>query len=330
VRFSQEIKRTLESYFAKLTRAAINVPELIAREGCIVNIDYRPYYRFTSRARLEKALNSLIGLIEGVSIDGVVNEKEVNYIEAWLDENSQLRSIHPFTELIPVVDAAIADGILTDEERQNILWLCERLKSAEFFDVVTADMQRLHGLMGGIAADGIITESELRGLSDWLYDHEHLKTCWPYEEVESIITAVLKDKSIDAIEHELLHSFFSEFTVVSNGLAGVSSHKSLSSPAVCAVCPEVTFQGKVFGFTGASARYSRNEFAEIVERLGGIVAGSVSKKLDYLIIGADGNPCWAYACYGRKVEMAVALRKAGARLLLVHEHDFHDAVADCT
>jgi NAD-dependent DNA ligase len=91
----------------------------------------------------------------------------------------------------------------------------------------------------------------------------------------------------------------------------------------------VTFEGKVFGFTGSSAKYSRNEFIEIVEGLGGTVAQAVSKKLDYLIIGADGNPCWAYACYGRKVEMAVALRKAGARILLVHENDFHDAVADC-
>jgi hypothetical protein len=28
------------------------------------------------------------------------------------------------------------------------------------------------------------------------------------------------------------------------------------------------------------------------------------------------------------VEKAVELRRAGSRLLLIHEHDFHDAVAD--
>jgi len=295
-----------------------------------MNIDYRPYYRFTGRARLEKALNSLTGLIEGISIDGVINKKEVAYVEAWLSENRQLQSSHPFSELIPVVDAAIADGILSGDERQNILWLCERLRSVDFFDAATADMQRLHGLMGGIVADGEITEAELRGLADWLYEQEHLKTCWPYEEVESVITTVLRDKTILASNHELLLNFFSEFTAVSgNGVEG-RSHKVLTSPAVCAVCPEVTFEGKIFGFTGSSAKYSRDEFKEIVEGLGGSVAQAVSKKLDYLIIGADGNPCWAYACYGRKVEVAVALRKAGARILLVHEHDFHDAVADCT
>jgi NAD-dependent DNA ligase len=191
-------------------------------------------------------------------------------------------------------------------------------------------MQRLHGLMAGIVADGKITESELRGLADWLYEHEHLKTCWPYEEVESVITTVLKDKGIGDSEHELLHNFFSEFIAISNNYLAEAPHKRQTITAVCAVCPQVVFQGKTFGFTGSSSKCSRNDFAEIVERLGGIVARSVSKKLDYLIIGADGNPCWAYACYGRKVEMAVTLRKAGARILLVHENDFHDAVADCT
>jgi hypothetical protein len=35
---------------------------------------------------------------------------------------------------------------------------------------------------------------------------------------------------------------------------------------------------------------------------------SVVRGLNYLVIGADGNPCWTYACYGRKVEAAVILR----------------------
>jgi NAD-dependent DNA ligase len=96
------------------------------------------------------------------------------------------------------------------------------------------------------------------------------------------------------------------------------------------VCPEVSFEGTKFCFTGASSKYTRADFSALVKRLGGDVVGSVSASLNYLVIGADGNPCWAYACYGRKVEKAVELRKQGARILLVHEHDFHDAVADHT
>lgn len=49
---------------------------------------------------------------------------------------------------------------------------------------------------------------------------------------------------------------------------------------------------------------------------------------DTFIIWLDemekGNPCWAYACYGRKIEKAMELRKKGAQILIVHEADFLD------
>lgn len=292
--------------------------------------DHQHYYQFTGRARLEKSLNSLLGLVEGISIDSMINEAEVGFIRSWLQENHELKNCHPFSELMPVVEKAIADGVLTSEERADILWLCEKLRSADFFDVCTADMQRLHGLLAGIIADGEVTETELRGLVDWLAEHEHLKTCWPYEEVESVITAVLKDGMVSAEEQKVLKNFFSEFVALTDNRTIVSPQVIEGSTIVglCAVCPELAFAGRKFAFTGASDRYLRSQFREVVERLGGTVVGTVSKNVDYLIIGADGNPCWAYSCYGRKVEMAVALRKEGVRILLVHENDFHDAVAD--
>ena len=63
--------------------------------------------------------------------------------------------------------------------------------------------------------------------------------------------------------------------------------------------------------------------------MGGLVYDSVVNDLDYLVIGSGGNPCWAYACYGRKVEAAMRLRiEKGRPVLLVHEYDFLDAVQD--
>jgi len=49
--------------------------------------------------------------------------------------------------------------------------------------MVTADVQRLHALVGGIATDGELAVEEMRDLSDWLAEHEHLMTCWPYDEI---------------------------------------------------------------------------------------------------------------------------------------------------
>ncbi|MEW6514096.1 MAG: BRCT domain-containing protein [Pseudomonadota bacterium] len=292
--------------------------------------DHREYFRFTGRSRLDKAINSLIGLVEGIAIDGSITPDEIGFLRLWLQENTDLRNRHPLNELMPVVEAAIADGVLTDDERQDILWLCEKLRSSEYFDATTADIQRLHALMAGITADGVITETELRGLSDWLAEHDQLRTCWPYDEVDSLVTTVLADGRIDANEHKLLQDFFSEFVAITDNRTIVKPKitEGTSLVGLCAICPEVSFSGTKFCFTGASSKYTRTEFSALVRQLGGDVVGSVSASLNYLVIGADGNPCWAYACYGRKVEKAVELRKQGARILLVHENDFHDAVAD--
>ncbi|HEX5057014.1 MAG TPA: BRCT domain-containing protein [Gammaproteobacteria bacterium] len=135
---------------------------------------------------------------------------------------------------------------------------------------------------------------------------------------------------MDAAEYKLLKKFFSEFTALMDGRTITSPRISEGCNVIglCAVCPEIEFEGSSFCLTGTSFKYTRSEFSKIIQKLGGRIISSVSEKLNYLIIGADGNPCWSYACYGRKVEKAVNLRKAGARILLVHENDFHDAVAD--
>lgn len=292
--------------------------------------DHDAYRKFTGRAEFEKAVNSLLGLIEGIAIDAKINDNEIGFLQEWLDDHSVNSGRHPFNELFPVVKQAIADGILTDDERSDILWLCKRVTSSGYFNAATADMQKLHALVAGIASDGEISVEELKGLSVWLQEHEHLKKCWPYDEVESLVTSVLTDKKISPDEHKLLMGFFGEFV-------SILDNKTIVSPAfldgsnivgLCAVCPEIAFADAVFCLTGQSYKYTRSEFEEIISSLGGKAASGVSKKVNYLIVGADGNPCWAYACYGRKVEKAVELRKAGHPIVIVHENDFHDAISD--
>lgn len=292
--------------------------------------DHAAYIHFTGKAQLEKAINSLIGIVEGISADGRINTTEIGFLENWLNEHQELRGRHPFNELIPVVERALDDGVLSGEEREDILWLSERLRSTEYYDRVTADIQRLHAMVGAIAADGRVIEEELRGLSNWLAEHDHLKTCWPYDEIDSLVTKIMSDGKIDDDEHRIVQGFFSEFIALFDNRTIISPTllEGASLVGLCAVCPEITFSGATFCFTGASSKFTRSEFSQIVSRLGGDVLGGVSAKLNYLVIGADGNPCWAYACYGRKVEKAVELRKQGKRIVIVHENDFHDALAD--
>ena len=62
--------------------------------------------------------------------------------------------------------------------------------------------------------------------------------------------------------------------------------------------------------------------------LGGIPTKRITKKTDYLIVGDNGNSAWAFACYGRKVEKALDMRKNGHTIVLIHEFDFTDIIED--
>lgn len=295
-----------------------------------MNPDHAPYYRFTSKSRLDKTINTLLGIVQGISIDSEINETETRFLQEWVEENRDAKLKHPYNELIPVVETALLDGTITSEEYRDINWLCEKLTSREYYDTITTDLQRLHAIMGGILSDGIIKESELLGLSDWLKKHNYLSTCYPYDEVDALVLSVMADKKISPDEHGMLRSLFSEFTAIHDEkvLKSVPIYDGLSVKGVCAVCPQIVFDQKWFCFTGAFQKHSRTDLKELIYSLGGLFTDSIRKDLDYLVIGSDGNPCWAYACYGRKVEEVVSLRKTGMQVSLVHEYDFLDATMD--
>lgn len=288
--------------------------------------DHAEYIRFSRNARMSKVINSLVGIVEGIAIDSEINRKELAFLHDWVAEQREVANKHPFNELVPVVEIAVHDGVLTQSEKQDILWLCERLTSGDIF---AGSMQRLHTILAGIAADALISDLELAGLSKWLDEHDHLKTCWPYDEIETLVTDVLRDRKIERNEHEQLLHFFSEFGQggAAKTLTQVANFGSPLVTGLCAVTPDVSFEGSRFCFTGASEKFSRKEFKSIVVARGGVTTDAVGPTLDYLVVGAAGNPCWMYACYGRKVEAAMALRREGHRLVLVHEYDFNDAIA---
>ena len=94
------------------------------------------------------------------------------------------------------------------------------------------------------------------------------------------------------------------------------------------MCPEIIFEDKLFCLTGESPRATKTDISLRIENMGGKVIDNVRKDLDYLIVLADGDSCWAFSCYGRKVEKAIKYRKDGLHIVIAHENDLWDAIAD--
>lgn len=292
------------------------------------------YQMFTKPAELHKAINTLRGIVAGISTDSKVDGSEINELIHWCNLHSRFRDRHPFSEILPVVEAACADGVITEDESKDILWICSSFAdNASYYNAVTSSIQFLTGMIHGVMADGELGDKEISAIESWINANDFLAGTYPYDEINSLLNTILADKKIEDTERETLLAFFSNLVEFKDSLNlqeqnFVDLRKKYSVDGICAICPEIKIDGHTFCFTGESHRATRKEIADIITQLGGVCRSSVSKKTDYLIVGNGGNPCWAYACYGRKIEEAVNLRKAGAHIIIVNETDFWDVVDD--
>lgn len=289
---------------------------------------------FTFKSELDKSLHTLEGILIGIAIDKIITRDEINELTNWCSLNREFIDRNPFNELIPFLEESISDNELTNDEIQDILWVCNNFKSdSVYYDIVTSDIQKLHGLIHGILSDNVITNDEIYKFQYWLEDNKHLADTYPYDELYSLVTSIISDGKIDEDERKQLKIFLSEFvdTTVSYNInqKEIDTLKdNIKINGICVLNPNVVILNNTFCFTGTSSRTKRSEIKEIIESLGGIFSNSITKKTRYLVIGDEGNPCWAFACYGRKVEKAVANRKEGLPIQIIHENDFWKYVED--
>lgn len=296
-------------------------------EHCAELSEYR---KFTGPAEMQKAINGFRGILEGIAIDGIVDAAEQQELKNWYELHRYLVDKHPFSEIIPAIDTALEDNVLTAEEARELLWLCDQVSSGSYYDLVTSSIQTLHGVIHGILANNTLTDVEICELGSWLDDHSILQGTYPFDEIYSLVSSVVEDGVIAEDERNTLRAFFSEFVDTRdsynlNEIELAQLREQYSIHGICARNPKIEILGHTFCFTGASSRATRDEIAFAVCQRGGKFINSVSKKIDYLVVGADGNPCWAFSCYGRKVEKAVALRQEGNALTIVNENDFWTA-----
>lgn len=288
--------------------------------------DNQEHKQFINPAIVEKDLQTLIGIIEGIKSDKKITESEKSEIQKWINTTREYEDKNPYREIISLIRESLADDILTDEECENIIWYCNQfIDKKGYYTVITAGIQRLIGILKGISIDNEINYDELRYLKDWLDDNEYLKNTYPYDEIYNLTLNVILDKKITEEEHKAVLDFCKN---VSGDLTENSNENLIQSLKMgfYQIDPEIFIQEKTFCITGVSQTYKRREIAEKIEMYGGFVVNTVSSKLNYLIVCDEKNSCWAFTCYGKKIEQAMKQRKQGSNLVIVHEFDLYDAL----
>ncbi len=90
--------------------------------------------------------------------------------------------------------------------------------------------------------------------------------------------------------------------------------------------PPIEFVDRAFVFTGAFGFGSRLDCQQEVIRRGGKTQNSVSRTVDYLVIGEEGSKAWKEGAYGNKIEDAVNARRECGKPAIVSEAHWVEAL----
>ncbi len=173
----------------------------------------------------------------------------------------------------------------------------------------------LIGLSMGITADGKVDQAEAEFLQSWLVQNCQIENPIVLN-LLSKVTEMLEDGILDDEESSELLAIL---RLISGEKPELGEVAKTSTLPICLPPPSIEFQGSVFLFTGTCAYGTRKQCQEAIESLGGINASSVTKKLDYLILGTYVTDSWAHESFGRKIEKAMEYRESGLPISIVTE-----------
>ncbi len=183
-------------------------------------------------------------------------------------------------------------------------------------DIQDRQIDTLIGLSKGLTADGVINQDEANFLYSWLIQNQAASENPLIQNLLLKVDAMLADGQLDAEESSEL---FSILRSISGGVAEVGELSKTTSLPISAPAPKILFENNSFLFTGTCAFGTRKQCQEIIESLGGVNAGGVTKSLNYLILGTYVTDSWAHEAFGRKIEKAIEYRRAGIPLYIVSE-----------
>lgn len=292
----------------------------------LTNYDNNTYRAFTMKQNIDKAIHTLEGILKGFSMDNDISNLEIKTLNHWLNKHYDLMQKPPLNELLNILDGVCKYQTLNADDKESILYFCQNLNETNiFYNDETSGIQILHGILHGIIADEHISIEELKKLRTWLNKNKYLEGFYPYDEIKSLIYTVLQNNQLSIDEENLLKVYFSQFADVHiniNNDVLKQVEKQINKQGICVINPTIKIKNSLFCFTGKSKRCQRTGFAQIITDLGGKFNDRIVVDTNYLIVGNEGSPDWAYSCYGRKIERAIQLRKQGNTVKIINELDF--------
>lgn len=262
--------------------------------------------------RLVTNINNLAGIIEGITADQVINEKEVHRLQQWLDENQVNKSYMLFNKIINEVSLILEDNIIDLYEQMKLKNIVHAIRNSKLYNETTLGLQLLEGIVEGISCDDVINEKEILNLQKWMVENDYLGGVYPYDKIYHMVENVLEDGRISEDEKDVLAIAFRE--LYSPGSLHVEDGSKLD------------LEGKTFCLSGEFMCASKSEVSKRLIEKGAIEKSGVSSKVDYLFVGGSGSVAWKFGKIGGKIAKAMELQEKGNKIQIIGEDELMAAL----
>lgn len=175
----------------------------------------------------------------------------------------------------------------------------------------------LYGLIMGITADQEVNDNEIHFLNLWLSDNEIYTNTFPLNIIKNRIADILADNIITREEREdfyqtLINIIGGDY--FENGMAGgLSTTYGVEEPE------SIIISGSSFCLTGAFVSGPRDKCEKAIAKFGGKTLKTVTKTLDYLVVGTLASRDWVASNHGRKIEKALYYKEKGSTVIILTE-----------
>lgn len=102
--------------------------------------DAQPIAYFNTSANADKSIEHLLGLCNGIASDQYLNDDEIHFLRNWISDNQNIVDKWPCNIIHDRLSSILADGIITDDERADLLETLNGLLGSPVLNGVTSGM----------------------------------------------------------------------------------------------------------------------------------------------------------------------------------------------
>ena len=88
-------------------------------------------------SKLATNINTLYGIIKGITYDGIIDDKEVDKLKSWVEDNRLYKQYSLFNRIINKLEEILDDNIITEYERIELEKLVTSINSSKMYSEST-------------------------------------------------------------------------------------------------------------------------------------------------------------------------------------------------